>query len=64
MNKDPHRPPLSERDKLITRPDGDLPTPLDPASPEARGYPKDPKVEIPIGQGYPHVIDPDPDERD
>ena len=36
---------LSERDRLVTRPDEPLPTPLDPASPEARGEPADPKPE-------------------
>ena len=34
---------LSERDKLVTRPEGELPTALDPAGPESRGYPADPK---------------------
>jgi hypothetical protein len=34
-------PPI---DKLMTRPEGpELPTPLDPAGPEAHGYPADPK---------------------
>ena len=33
----------TEKDCLVTRPDGALPTQLDPAGPEARGYPADPK---------------------
>jgi hypothetical protein len=33
----------SEKDRLVTRPGGQLPTPLDPAGPEAHGFPKDPK---------------------
>jgi len=44
---------VSDRDRLIIRPDVPLPTPLDPASPEARGYPKDPKVVPATGQGDP-----------
>jgi hypothetical protein len=52
---------LSDRDRLISRPDEPLPTPLDPASPEARGYPKDPKVVPPTGQGDP---DGQPSPRD
>lgn len=36
----------SPRDRLITRPDkAPLPTPLDPAGPQARGYPADPRPE-------------------
>jgi hypothetical protein len=35
---------VPSKDRLITRPDEEpLPTPLDPAGPEARGYPADPK---------------------
>src|SRR5262245_27846656 len=33
----------AQHDQLITQPDKPLPTTLDPASPEARGYPSDPK---------------------
>ncbi len=41
-------------DRLITRPDPDpLPTPLDPAGPESRGYPNDPKPVPKGGQGNP-----------
>ena len=36
---------LPAKDLLETRPPGKLPTPLDPASPEARGWPLDPKIE-------------------
>jgi hypothetical protein len=35
--------PESPKDRLETRPEGELATPLDPASPEARGWPLDPK---------------------
>jgi len=36
--------PVTDRDRLITRPDdAPLPAPLDPAGPRARGYPADPK---------------------
>jgi hypothetical protein len=35
------------KDRLETRPKRNLPTPLDPASPEARGYPIDPRVDNP-----------------
>jgi len=44
-------------DQLLTRPSAEpLPTPLDPAGPEARGFPADPKPVLKRGQG-------DPDER-
>jgi hypothetical protein len=33
----------SPRDRLISRPPDPLPTPLDPAGPESRGHPADPK---------------------
>jgi hypothetical protein len=53
--------PQSERDKLITRPDEEpLPTPLDPASPKARGHPADPKPVPKEGQGDPDAQDPAP----
>ena len=51
---------LSERDRLVSRPDEPLPTPLDPASPEARGAPKDPKPVPETGQGDPDATDPAP----
>jgi hypothetical protein len=61
----PHKPAqLSEKDRLVTRPDGPLPTPLDPASPEVRGYPHDPKRVPPTGQGDPDATDPAPDDID
>ncbi len=37
------KPRISDRDRLLTRPPEPLPTPLDPQSPEARGWPYDPK---------------------
>jgi hypothetical protein len=49
----------SPRDLLITRPDeAPLPTPLDPAGPEARGYPADPKPVPKRGQGDPNETNP------
>jgi hypothetical protein len=51
----------ASRDRLITRPDEEpLPTPLDPASPEARGYPADPKPVPKNGQGDPDATGPAP----
>jgi hypothetical protein len=46
-------------DRLVSRPDKPLPTRLDPAGPESRGYPADPKPEPPEGgQGTdPHAGD-------
>jgi hypothetical protein len=50
-------------DQLTTRPDEQpLPTPLDPASPEARGYPNDPKPVPRRGQGDPDETNPKPDD--
>jgi hypothetical protein len=40
----------SPKDRLETRPPGTLPTPLDPASPEARGWPIDPKTDEDAGE--------------
>lgn len=59
-----HTPPekLSEKDRLVTRPDDPLPTPLDPAGPRARGYPADPKPVPKTGQGDPDATDPAPDD--
>lgn len=51
-----------ERDRLVTRPAGELPTALDPAGPEARGYPADPKPVPAGGQGDPDATDPAPDD--
>ena len=46
-------PPI---DRLLTRPDPDpLPTPLDPAGPQAHGYPADPKP-LPV-DGQDGVLD-------
>ena len=47
----------------MTRPDPEpLPTPMDPASPEARGYPADPKPVPKRGQGDPDETNPRPDD--
>lgn len=56
--------PRSPRDLLIARPDGEesLPTPVDPASPEARGAPADPKPVPKRGQGDPDETNPRPDD--
>ncbi len=51
----------SDKDRLVTRPAEELPTPLDPASPQARGYTHDPKRVPPTGQGDPDATDPAPD---
>ncbi len=51
-----------DRDRLVSRPAGPLPTPLDPSSPEARGYPADPKIVPATGQGDPDATDPAPDD--
>lgn len=56
----PAAPQLSERDRLLTRPAGELATPLDPASPEARHARVDPKWVPPAGQGDPDATDPSP----
>ena len=53
----------SPRDLLMTRPDPEpLPTPMDPASPEARGFPADPKPVPKRGQGDPDETNPRPDD--
>jgi hypothetical protein len=54
----------SPRDLLVTRPDDEapLPTPLDPAGPEARGHPADPKPVPKRGQGDPDETNPRPDD--
>jgi len=54
----------SAKDRLVTRPPGQLPTPLEPASPEARGNPKNPKPVPPTGQGDPDAKHPAPDDVD
>jgi hypothetical protein len=61
----PQRKPCEhsdERDRLVSRPDDPLPTPLDPASPQARGSPADPKPVPEGGQGDPDATDPAPDD--
>jgi hypothetical protein len=58
----PHAVPTRERDALITRPEADLPSVLDPAGPRARGYPADPKPVPKTGQGDPDATDPAPDD--
>jgi len=44
-------PQATEHDRLITRPNVPLPTPLDPAGPVARGEPPDPKPDPRKSQG-------------
>jgi hypothetical protein len=56
------QPQLSEHDKLITRPAEELPTPLDPASRQARHADIDPKQVPSTGQGDPDATDPAPDD--
>jgi len=43
MNDHTSQPQASDKDRLVSRPDGELPAALDPAGPEAHGYPADPK---------------------
>src|SRR5262249_23140539 len=51
---DPNRSEqLSEKDRLVTRPDEPLATPEDSSGPQARGYPADPKPVPATGQGDP-----------
>jgi hypothetical protein len=54
----PHPVPASEADWLVTRPEGELPTVLDPAGPQAGGYPVDPRPVPKGGQGNPDATDP------
>ena len=55
------REQLPPQDQLLTRPDADpLPTRLDPAGPESRGYPADPKPVPRRGQGDPNETNPPP----
>jgi len=54
-------PKESAKDKLLSRPNTPLPTPLDPASPQARGFPVDPKPVPPQGQGDPDAKHPCPE---
>jgi len=57
-----NEPHESDKDRLVTRPPGALPTPLDPNGPEARGYPKNPKPVPVLGQGDPDETNPRPDD--
>lgn len=60
---EPNTPDASPLDRLLTRPDAaPLPTRLDPAGPEARGHPVDPKPEPRKGQGDPRETNPPPDD--
>jgi hypothetical protein len=57
--------PRSPKDLLMTRPDGvPLPTTLNPAGPEAHGYPADPKRISKQGTGDPDAKDPAPGDID
>ena len=54
---------LPAKDWLLTRPDKEpLPTKLDPAGPESRGAPADPKPVPKRGQGDPKETNPAPDD--
>ena len=55
---------VSSRDRLMSRPEEPLPTPLDPQSPQARGFPVDPKPTPATGQGDPEATDPAPEDLD
>ena len=63
MSQPKEADPRSPRDLLMTRPDdAPLPTPLDPAGPEAHGHPADPKPVPKRGQGDPKETNPPPDD--
>lgn len=51
---------INPRDRLMSRPPEPLPTPLDPDSPEARGWPYDPKPMPQRGQADPEEKNPPP----
>ena len=53
-------PKMCPKDLLVSRPDEPLPTRLDPDSPEARGWPYDPKETPERGQGDPRETNPAP----
>jgi hypothetical protein len=57
----PHPVPAAEAGALVTRPDGALPTALDPAGPRARGCPADSESVPKTGPGEPDATDPAPD---
>ena len=44
---------LSDKDKLVVRPDEPLPTVQDPKGRESRGYPADPRPDPEQSQGQP-----------
>jgi hypothetical protein len=61
-DRDPTNQPAPV-DRLLTRPDeAPLPTPLDPAGPQAKGHPADPKPMPKKGQGDPRETNPPPDD--
>jgi len=61
MPTNSHADERSPKDLLMTRPDeAPLPTMLDPAGPEAKGYPADPKPIPKEGQGDPDAKSPAP----
>lgn len=47
----------SAKDELVSRPDQPLPSVLEPDSPEARGYPADPKGGNERSAGHPSARD-------
>jgi hypothetical protein len=56
-------PEAAPIDQLLTRPSAEpLPAPLDPAGPEARGHPADPKPVPRRGQGDPDETNPPPQD--
>jgi hypothetical protein len=59
----PHPVPVSEADRLITRPEGELAPPLDAAGPPTPGCPADPRPVPKLGQGDPDDTDPSDDIR-
>lgn len=61
MPATPQTDERSPKDLLMTRPgEAPLPTTLDPAGPEAKGYPADPKPIPTEGQGDPDAKNPAP----
>jgi hypothetical protein len=57
MTPQPTKP--CDRDRLVSRPPSrPLPTPLDPAGPQAKGYPADPKPGPENSPGDPQGKDP------
>ncbi len=58
MAQNKSAPKETSKDRLVSRPDEPLPAVEDPAGPEARGYPADPKPKPEGGQGTdPHAGD-------